>query len=66
MAVHMGIVAPLVFFAASGPVRDRVAKMMTGSPSLSPDAVVAYVETATLSALERAGGKTRVRRRRGR
>jgi TetR/AcrR family transcriptional regulator len=64
MAVHIGVVAPLVFFAASGPVRERFGAQLTRSPALSQDAVVAYVEAATLAALERTGRPTRTKRRR--
>jgi hypothetical protein len=61
MTLHIGIVAPLVFFAASAPVRARFAPLLPGAPALSPDAMVAHVEAATLSVLEHAAGSRRTR-----
>ena len=47
--VHIGIVAPLLFFSASAPVRERFAHLMPALPD--PDAVAAHVVSATLSVL---------------
>jgi TetR/AcrR family transcriptional regulator len=49
---QMGVMAPLMFFAASAPIRERLSKTLPSAlvlPELS--AVVAYVQTATLAAL---------------
>jgi len=67
MAVHIGIVAPLVFFAASAPVRARVAgSSARRSAALSPAAIVAQVEAATLAVLAQGAGSTATGKRKGR
>ena len=49
---HLCIVAPILFFAASGPLRERVARLLPHAPVLPPlDAVASHVAQATLAAL---------------
>lgn len=48
---HMGIVAPLMFFAASAPVRRRFKRAGRASVEPPPDALLAYVQDTTLAAL---------------
>ena len=55
---HIGIVAPLVMFLASGPVRARFQKHLPASiANIAPDAMLRHLETSVLAALapERAG-----------
>jgi len=50
--VQMGIVAPLMFFAASAPLRERAGRLLppvTATPDL--DTVIRYVQASTLSVL---------------
>lgn len=73
---QIGIVAPLLFFAASAPVRERLADRGAWRPTTGPgvDDMVAYVREATLAVLERkrparrpakaASGHAETRRRR--
>jgi len=50
--VHMSIVAPIVLFGATAPIRARFGKLRpTGMPDVNRDQVVDYVVAATLSAL---------------
>ncbi len=63
IVAQMGIVAPLLFFAASAPVRerlrDRAPVPLTG---LTRERVIEYVQTATVAALAPPrGGRKRVR-----
>ena len=52
LLVQMGIVAPLLFFAASAPVRARLHhRAPYPIADLSPDAVVAHVQAMTLAGL---------------
>ena len=52
---QIGIVAPLVLFAASGPVRARFApRIAPHLASLPASAIVQHVETCTLAALKAA------------
>ena len=49
---QMGIMAPLMFFAASAPVRQRVSgKLPSGLALPDLESVVAYVKTSTLAVL---------------
>jgi TetR/AcrR family transcriptional regulator len=53
LVVQMGIVAPLLLFAASAPTRARFATVLRGGGrGLRPEAVTAHIEAATLAALE--------------
>jgi AcrR family transcriptional regulator len=65
LIVQMGIVAPLLFFAASGParerLRDRAPFPMTG---VIREQVIDYVQTATTAALAVARPATRTGRKR--
>jgi TetR/AcrR family transcriptional regulator len=62
VVVQMGIVAPLLLFAASAPTRARFADLLRGGGTeIAPDAMVAHVEAATLAALQ-APPKTATRR----
>jgi len=48
----MSIVAPIVLFGATAPIRARFGKLRpTGMPDVNRDQVVDYVVAATLSAL---------------
>ena len=50
--VHMSIVAPIVLFGATAPIRARFGQLRpTGMPEVTRDQVVEYVAAATLSAL---------------
>jgi AcrR family transcriptional regulator len=52
LVTQMGIVAPLLFFAATAPARERLQDALPADVALvSRAAVLAYVETATLAAL---------------
>jgi TetR/AcrR family transcriptional regulator len=51
LVTQMGIVAPLLLFAASAPARDRFSQLAPGFAVVPQEAVVGYVETATLAAL---------------
>jgi hypothetical protein len=49
---QISIVAPVLFHAATAPVRERLAHLVPGGgAAASLDAVVAHVQAATLSAL---------------
>ena len=51
--VHMSIVAPIVLFGATAPIREKFPQVRAGAmPDVTRDHVVAYVETATLAALQ--------------
>ena len=54
LVIQMGIVAPLLMFAASGPVRAMVADQvaMKGAAT-TPDAIVRHVQDTTLAGLAR-------------
>jgi TetR/AcrR family transcriptional regulator len=53
MLIHAGIVAPLLLYFASGPMRQRLAKAgVPGIASLSRDTVVAHVQRMAVMALE--------------
>jgi AcrR family transcriptional regulator len=52
LIAQMGIVAPLVFFAASAPLRARIGnRALFPLAEVTPDAVLAHVQNATLAAL---------------
>ena len=52
LVAHLGIVAPILFFAASGPLRQRFAHLMPSTLVLPPITLVAdHVVAATLAAL---------------
>lgn len=54
---HLCIVAPILFFAASGPLRERVGRLLPQAPVLPPlDEVAAHVTQATLAALTASAG----------
>ncbi len=53
--VHMGIVAPLLFFAASAPVRSRFSQTVPADVDPAPALLIAHVQNTTLAAL--AAGK---------
>jgi len=52
---HMGIVAPLMFFAASAPVRRRFGRASRQNVEPPPEALLAYVQQSALAALAPAG-----------
>jgi hypothetical protein len=49
--VQMGIIAPLLLFAASAPMRERFSALVHGAADVPRAALVAYLEEAALSAL---------------
>lgn len=52
LITQMGIVAPLILFAASEPARQRFKGKVPANIAIVPrEALVAYIETATLAAL---------------
>ena len=51
MVIHIGIVAPLVLFAASRPVRERFAALTRDQGEVTPEAVIRHVQAATLAVL---------------
>jgi AcrR family transcriptional regulator len=51
VVVQMSIVAPLLLFAASEPSRKRFSPLVEGAAAVPRDALVKYLETATLAAL---------------
>jgi AcrR family transcriptional regulator len=52
LVVQVGIVAPLLFFKASAPIRERFQRELPGgATSVDREAVMAHVETGTLAAL---------------
>ena len=58
VVVQMGIVAPLLLFAASAPTRERLTHLVPGGATgIGREAVVAHVETATLAALKATAAK---------
>ena len=59
LVTQMGIVGPLLLFAASAPARERFRKVVPGvSPVVPPHAMVAHIETATLAALTAASPRS--------
>jgi len=48
---HMGIVAPLLLFAASAPLRSRFGRIGPASINVPPEFLIAHVQNATLTAL---------------
>jgi TetR/AcrR family transcriptional regulator len=53
LVTQMGIVAPLLLFAASAPVRERFRDLVTTpAGKVSREAVIAHVERSTLAMLE--------------
>jgi len=53
MLIHAGIVAPLLLYFASGPMRQRLGKAgVPGVASLSRDTVVSHVQRMAVMALE--------------
>jgi hypothetical protein len=49
---HLGIVAPLMMFLASGPVRQRLQRHLPPAlTSIPPDAMLRHLETSVLAAL---------------
>jgi TetR/AcrR family transcriptional regulator len=64
LVTHIGIVAPILFFAASGPLRARFAHLMSPSLVLPPiHALADHVVAATLAALTPTAAAPRRRRR---
>jgi len=51
MVIHIGIVAPLLLFAASRPVRERFAALTPDHGDVTPEAVIQHVQAATLAVL---------------
>jgi TetR/AcrR family transcriptional regulator len=67
LVTQIGIVAPLLLFAASAPVRERFKTLAPPSlVAVSPDAVVAHVEAVTLAALHALPGASTTSRNRTR
>jgi AcrR family transcriptional regulator len=61
--VHMSIVAPIVLFGATAPIRARFGQLRpTGMPEVTRDQVVDYVAASTLSALMNSHTEKRGRR----
>jgi AcrR family transcriptional regulator len=61
LAAHLGIVAPLLLFTATEPIRAQFAAAMPkGAGGLTRDAVIAHVETATIAALAAGAGSPAV------
>jgi TetR/AcrR family transcriptional regulator len=55
LVVQLGIVAPLLLFAATSPVRERLGdRAPAGVATVSRDAMIAHVEATTLAALSNA------------
>jgi AcrR family transcriptional regulator len=52
---HLGIVAPLLFFAATAPMRRRFAGLGLAGLDPAPDLFIAHVQHTTLAALAPAG-----------
>jgi AcrR family transcriptional regulator len=53
LLVQGGIIAPLMFFLATGPLRRKIARAgVDGIASISTDAVVAHIQRLTLAQLE--------------
>ena len=53
LVVQAGIIAPLMFFLASAPLRQKMARAGTiPGPALSRDVVVAHIQRVTLAQLE--------------
>jgi AcrR family transcriptional regulator len=53
LLVHAGIIAPVLLFFASGPLRKRIAKAgVPGAVGMQRDEVVAHVQRVTLGLLE--------------
>ena len=51
MVVQMSIVAPLLLFAASAPVRQRLGSLVEGAAMVPRAALVDYLERAAVAAL---------------
>jgi TetR/AcrR family transcriptional regulator len=52
LVVHLGIVGPILFYAASAPLRDRLGHLMPAALALPTiDAVASHVTAVTLAAL---------------
>jgi hypothetical protein len=53
MLVQGGIIAPLMFFLATAPLRRKLARAgIAGASALSRDMVVAHIQRLTLAQLE--------------
>jgi hypothetical protein len=53
LLVHIGIVAPLLLFLASAPLRRKLDRIATaGAAVVSRDAFVAHIQRVTLAVLE--------------
>jgi TetR/AcrR family transcriptional regulator len=53
LALHMGIVGPLLMFFASGPLRMRLARGgIAGAPDVGRDEIVGYVREVALATLD--------------
>jgi hypothetical protein len=64
LVVQLGIVGPLLLFAATAPIRERYRERKPIQlPEISRDALVDYVQTATLAGLTAHDTKTTRRRR---
>lgn len=64
--VQLGIVAPLLLFTASAPLRERFKRDLSQAADIARDDLVAHVETATLAVLEPGTGRLRTPRSTGR
>jgi AcrR family transcriptional regulator len=63
LIAQLGIVAPLLFFAASAPIRERFReKVPRGLADVSREALLAHVQATTLAALRPAPARPRSRR----
>jgi AcrR family transcriptional regulator len=59
LIIQIGIVAPLLLFAASAPARKRLARAApAGIAGVSREAVIAHVESATLAVLRQRSGRS--------
>lgn len=52
LLVHAGIVAPLLLFYATGPLRQRLAKAGVPSAAVDREQVVAHLQQVTLGLLQ--------------
>lgn len=64
IVIQIGLVAPLMFFAASAPFRERVGRLVPSHvPTPELNDVIAHVQTATLAVLEPSNTSRRPERR---
>jgi TetR/AcrR family transcriptional regulator len=52
LLIHGSIIAPLMFFLATGAVRRKLGRAAAGAQAYSRDAVVAHIQRVTLAVLE--------------